>query len=106
MRPDIRTVLARADRRWALANAADPILADHLDALTEAADTYLGTEAVVAVRAELATTKALLGRLVKVLVGSWDPKGDVPVQAAEAGRVLRQVEQYLLSLHDDQKGAA
>lgn len=101
----IATVLIRADRAWAMDNAADAMLPDHMNALIRAAETYFGTAAVDGLRAEVANSRALLGRVVRAVTDEWKPNGNHAEQVAEALREVRAVREFLSTLTDE-KGAA
>lgn len=92
--------LVRADRHWATAHRTNPLPPDRLVWLVHATATVQHQQEL-----EHANTRALLARLVEAVAGRWDPHGDPAVQAQAALRELRRIEQYLLSLHNEQ-GAA
>lgn len=92
--------LVRADRHWATAHRANPLPPDRLAWLLRA---FSGAQRDLEL--EHANTRALIARLVEAVVGRWDPRGDVAVQAQTALRELRRIERYLLSLHNEQEVA-
>jgi hypothetical protein len=104
-RINIGTVLIRADRAWAIDNAADALLPDHMNALIRAVEAQLGTAAMDEVHSELANTRALLGRLVRAVTDSWKPNGNHAEQVQEAVRQVNAVRAYLTG-QEEEKGAA
>lgn len=99
---DLRSVLTRADQRWAVLNADEMTDPPRMDFLVGALEHGLVSD----LEADLANTRAMLARVVSVIVGEWDPNGSMASQVTEALRQLRAVRAYLLSLRNEQKGAA
>lgn len=92
--------LVRADRHWATAHRANSLPPDRLAWLLRAVS---GSQRDLEL--EHANTRALLARLVEVVTGQWDPRGDAATQVQEAMREVRRVEAYLQSLHAEQEVA-
>jgi hypothetical protein len=105
-RLNIGLVVIRADRRWCEDHAADATPAEHLNTIIRAVEDHVGLGATDQMRAELANTKALLGKLVTAVRGSWDPDASHSRQVTEALGQLRAVERFLKSLNTTEKGAA
>lgn len=102
----IQYVIVRADRRYAEDHLAKPLPPDRLDTLIRAVDANFGTAAVQELEVIAANTKALLGKLVTAVTGTWNPDRNVVRQVQDALRQLRQVEAHLLSQHEEQEGVA
>lgn len=92
--------LVRADRHWATAHRATPLPPDRLAWLFRI---VAGMQRDLEL--EVANARGCLGRLVEAVTGEWDPRGDVGAQTQEAFRHVHQVEQYLMSLHNEQEVA-
>lgn len=103
-RLNVGLVVIRADRRWCEENAADATPADHLNAIIRAVDEHVGTAAVDQLSADLANTKALLGKLVQAVTGEWKSGGCHAKQVNDAVRQVRAVREYLTN--EAQRGAA
>ena len=97
----VRSILARADQRWAVLNNDELTDPPRMDALVVALEQGLVND----LETELANVKALLARVVGVINDGWDPDVAPASQVAEALKQLRQVRAYLLS-QNEHKGAA
>lgn len=95
-----RAELVRADRNWATAHRANPLPPDRLAFLFRAM-----SGAQRELELEMANTRGCLARLIEAVTGRWRPNVAVGEQAVDALRQVHKVEQYLMSLHDEQ-GAA
>jgi hypothetical protein len=99
----IQYVLVRADRRYAQEHLTNALPPDRMDTLIRAVDSNFGASAVGELELIAANSKALIGRLVEAVSGSWNPAGNVARQVVEALRQLRQVEAFLRSLNEPDK---
>lgn len=92
--------MVAADQRWATAHRANPLPPERLLVLLRAVS---GSQRDLEL--ETANTRGCLARLVEAVTGRWRNGVDAGEQTVEALQQVHKVEQFLMSLHNEQEVA-
>jgi hypothetical protein len=95
---EVLGVLARADKRYADRHNLTPAEVGYLETLAAAVNAHISGK-------QRYRNTALRSVLEAVLLGDFDPAGELVEQAEEAVRIVGQIHMYLLSLNSRSRAA-
>lgn len=95
---EVLGVLARADKRYADRHNLTPAEVGYLETLAAAVNAHISGK-------QRYRNAALRSVLEAVLLGDFDPAGELVEQAEEAVRIVQAVHAYLLKVRSRSRGA-